>query len=232
MLFSYVVVADTGFAPNPFFGLCTLACCKPQLRKGVGNRVLAATDCDDVRQLEMLPSDAVRDLNLWIVGLAGAQLRDHVRRGVVFAMQVTGVTDFESYHRDWPMKRPVRTGGVTDADPRWHGDAIYTGNDPGSAIQICPSAHSDGQKENFGNKVHDLGGRYVLLSDHFVYFGVDAPWVPIEQRLHHGRGHSITQDSQTLCDLELLLNGEWAGMLDDTGQPRAARPGQQCRGVA
>lgn len=235
MVFSYVVVADTGFAPNPFFGLCTLACCKPQLRKGVGHRVLAATGCDDVRQVEALPPDTVRNLNIWVVGLAGTHLHDHVRRGVVFAMQVTGVTDFERYYLEHPEKRPVRTDPVTDQDPCWHGDAIYTGNDPATTLQICPSAHSDGDHENLGNKAHDLSGQYVLLSDHFVYFGPDAPWVPLEQRLHHGRGHSITQDPDTLRELEDLLNGDWAGLFDDTSQKRAADPrssGQQCRGVA
>lgn len=32
-VFSYVVVHDTGFSPNPFHGLLTLACCKPLIRK-------------------------------------------------------------------------------------------------------------------------------------------------------------------------------------------------------
>ena len=32
-VFSYVVVHDTGFSPNPFHGLLTLACCKPQIRQ-------------------------------------------------------------------------------------------------------------------------------------------------------------------------------------------------------
>jgi Nucleotide modification associated domain 2 len=32
-LYSYIVTHDTGFAPNPFFGFCTLACCKPGIRK-------------------------------------------------------------------------------------------------------------------------------------------------------------------------------------------------------
>lgn len=32
-VFSYVVVVDAGFAPNPFHGWCTLACCKPQIRR-------------------------------------------------------------------------------------------------------------------------------------------------------------------------------------------------------
>src|SRR5712692_10528871 len=32
-LYSYVVARDYGFAPNPFFGFCTLATCKPEIRK-------------------------------------------------------------------------------------------------------------------------------------------------------------------------------------------------------
>ena len=32
-VFSYVVASDGGFAPNPFYGWCTLACCKPRIRK-------------------------------------------------------------------------------------------------------------------------------------------------------------------------------------------------------
>ncbi len=30
---SYVVMNDSGFAPNPFHGVCTLACCKPVIRR-------------------------------------------------------------------------------------------------------------------------------------------------------------------------------------------------------
>ncbi len=32
-VFSYVVTHDSGFSPNPFHALCTLACCKPQIRR-------------------------------------------------------------------------------------------------------------------------------------------------------------------------------------------------------
>lgn len=32
-LFSYIVTHDAGFAPNPFWGYCTLACCKPAIRR-------------------------------------------------------------------------------------------------------------------------------------------------------------------------------------------------------
>jgi len=32
-LFSYVIREDTGLAPNPFYGVCTLNCCKPDIRR-------------------------------------------------------------------------------------------------------------------------------------------------------------------------------------------------------
>ncbi len=33
MIRTYVVTHDYGFAPNPFGGVLTLACCKPQIRR-------------------------------------------------------------------------------------------------------------------------------------------------------------------------------------------------------
>ena len=37
IVYEYVMKCDTGFAPNPFYGTCTLACCKPRIRKGFKN---------------------------------------------------------------------------------------------------------------------------------------------------------------------------------------------------
>jgi hypothetical protein len=44
-LYSYVVTHDTGFSPNPFFGYCTLACCKPAIRRSaqVGDWIVGLT---------------------------------------------------------------------------------------------------------------------------------------------------------------------------------------------
>jgi hypothetical protein len=60
-LFSYIVTDDTGFSPNPFHGYCTLACCKPAIRraakegdwvvgitpKGDGNRIVYLMRVDE-----------------------------------------------------------------------------------------------------------------------------------------------------------------------------------------
>ena len=44
-VYSYVVAHDAGFAPNPFHGVCSLACCKPKIRSQakVGDIVVGLT---------------------------------------------------------------------------------------------------------------------------------------------------------------------------------------------
>lgn len=44
--------------------------------------------------------------------------------------------------------------------------------------------------------------------------GPDAPYLPIEEKLHHGRGHRSNHSPQAIAELEALLNGEWAELLD------------------
>lgn len=232
-LFSYVVATDSGFAPNPFFGLCTLACCKPKIRKAVGDRLLRESGHADIVELRRSDPGFVRRQNIWVVGLAGTSLPDRLRRSVVYVMQVTDILDFESYYAEHPEKRPVRTDSTTSADPVWHGDAIYTGNDPRTARQVTPCAHSNGVEEDQGSKKHDLNGKYVLASDHFIYFGQDAPYIPLEVALHHGRGHHSNHPPEVLAGLESWLNGPWADQFNDAaGAAVATAPGSArwCRG--
>jgi hypothetical protein len=52
-LFSYIVTTDSGFAPNPFGGICTLACSKPNIRKNanVGDWIIGTTPSPDKARL-------------------------------------------------------------------------------------------------------------------------------------------------------------------------------------
>lgn len=47
-LYSYIVARDYGFAPNPFFGICTLATCKQKIRSAanVGDWVIGTGSKD------------------------------------------------------------------------------------------------------------------------------------------------------------------------------------------
>ena len=72
-LYSYVVVHDAGFAPNPFGDFCTLATCKPKIR-------LRAQVGD------------------WIVGAGSAR---NVGSGkLLYAMRVAEILPLEKYARD------------------------------------------------------------------------------------------------------------------------------------
>jgi hypothetical protein len=71
-LYSYVVVHDCGFAPNPFHGWCTLAACTPN------HAGIKATRGD------------------WIAGFTQAKCG----HGLLYAMEVHEVLHFDDYHSD------------------------------------------------------------------------------------------------------------------------------------
>jgi hypothetical protein len=70
-LYSYIVTHDIGFSPNPFWGYCTLADCKPAIRR-------------------------TAEVGDWIVGLNPKSTGNRV----VFAMQVDEILSYEKYYRD------------------------------------------------------------------------------------------------------------------------------------
>lgn len=145
----YVVARDFGFAPNPFHGVCTLACCKPGIRSTAQN-------------------------GDWIVGLGGGKI-DRVGR-CIFGMQVTNAMSFGAYWADprYLAKRPVRNGSRR----MMVGDNIYYRAEDGSWDQL-DSHHSqpDGRPDPSNIEVDTRADR-VLLSERFLYFGQNAPVVP------------------------------------------------------
>ena len=82
-LYSYILRLDTGFAPNPFHGFCTLATCKPKIRKTarVGDYVI------------------------------GTGSKSNNRHGV-YAMRITEALTLDEYWRDtrFQAKKPQQTG--------------------------------------------------------------------------------------------------------------------------
>ncbi len=166
-LYSYIIKHDTGFAPNPFFGFCTLACCKPSIRRVIG------------RSFD--PSRSI-----WVVGISPKSRENRL----IYAMRVTEVLTFERYYRDkrFALKRPQFRSGVVCKC----GDNIYKPLKNGSYFQLRSThSHRDGS-EDAAKKLTDVGkGRYVLISSHFWYFGRDALILPTDLRYiaSVGRGH-------------------------------------------
>lgn len=145
----YVVDRDFGFAPNPFHGCCTLATCKPGIRKGA-------------------------QVGDWIVGMGGARLKATGR--CIFSMRVSETVTFEDYWADPRFfdKRPVRHGSRR----MMVGDNIYHRSQDGQWLQADSHHSLDDGSPNLHNLKRDTGTNRVLVSRHFRYFGSEAPAVP------------------------------------------------------
>jgi len=149
-LYSYVVARDYGFAPNPFYGFCTLSPCKPRLREGAS-------------------------IGAWIFGTRStvSQRNGHI----VFAMQVCEVMSFDDYWGDirFRNKRPSMYGSKKQA----FGDNIYHKDKNTRQWRQIDSHHSYSEgKMNYRNINHDTKIDRVLVSDKFVYFGGSGPRLP------------------------------------------------------
>lgn len=151
---------DYGFAPNPFFGVCTLATCKPRIRR-------------------------TAQIGDWIVGTGSKQ---HNReKHMVYAMRVTGDMTIEEYWADprFQTKKPNLRGSKKQA----FGDNIYSRcSNTGLWCQVdCHHSFYDGSP-NDSNIVADTGTDRVLFSDDFVYWGGSGPQLS-QEFLSYGPHH-------------------------------------------
>lgn len=148
-LWSYKISRDFGFAPNPFFGSCTLATCKPKIRNGA----------------------KVGDL---VVGCGSKKLKLPER--LIFAMKVSEKLSFDEYWASnrFKKKRP----NFHSSRARGYGDNIYHRDDAGLWIQEDSHHSYDEGVHNEDNSDRDLNSHCVLTSNEFVYWGNKAPKVP------------------------------------------------------
>jgi hypothetical protein len=149
-VYVYVVDRDFGFAPNPFHGRCTLATCKPIIRRNAR-------------------------IGDWVVGMGGKRLGATGR--CVFAMRVTTIVTFEVYWNslEYFDKKPVRNG----SQKMQVGDNIYSRDKTVDGWHQHDSHHSNADgTPNMSNLEKDTDANAVLISDHFYYFGRSAPLVP------------------------------------------------------
>ena len=156
-LFSYVVARDYGFAPNPFFGICTLATCKPKIR-------MAATAGD------------------WVVG-TGSRMQSR-KEFLVFVMCVSEAMRFNEYWNDprFLRKRPNLKGSVKQA----FGDNIYFKDENGRWHQQDSHHSYLGGKSNPYNIQRDTSADRVLIGNKYVYWGSRGPKIPEGFRDYNG----------------------------------------------
>lgn len=148
-LFSYVVTRDYGFAPNPFFCICTLATCKPIIRR-------------------------IANIDDWVVGTGSSKTK---RKGyLVYAMRVTEAMTFNEYWSDprFQRKKPNLRGSKKQA----FGDNIYYKRDNSLWHQLDSHHSYKGGTPNRFNIENDTQTDRVLISTDYSYFGGEGPKIP------------------------------------------------------
>lgn len=149
-LYSYKMARAGGFAPNPYFGVLTLATCKSGLRR------------------KAQPGD-------WVAGWTAKGLKDCPtdvgKERLVYLARVTRKLTFPEYWEQYPMKRPALENPEADA---YHGDNIYEpvpGCVPDPLRPDTFRLHPCSQDKDHVKKAKDLKGGYVLVCEEFYYFG-------------------------------------------------------------
>lgn len=186
-LHSYIVARDYGFAPNPFFGYCTLATCKPKIRK-------------------------TADFGDWIVGTGSKS--ENLAGHLVYAMRVAESLSLNAYWNDprFMDKRP----DLYSSEKRAYGDNIYYSDENSGEWCQMDSHHScaDGTP-NIRNIRRDTSADRVLISDEFVYFGGEGPRIPEFNGVsvvHTTQGHKNNFPRAVVEDFI-----EWVRGLSETG---------------
>jgi hypothetical protein len=149
---AYVMTYDTGLAPNPFHGVCTLAVCTP-------NHVRANLEEND-----------------YIIGVAGVRLRQKLNLPsdswrLIYAMKVDKFKELDAYYNsaDYKLKIPKLSGSKVEMC----GDNFYKLSN-GELIHTGESTDHDWAEIN----EQDCKGNRVFIGKTFNYFGSSAPEIP------------------------------------------------------
>ena len=177
-VYSYIITRDYGFAPNPFYGVCTLATCKPKIRK----------------------SAQVGD---WVVGFGSSTGK--FKNKIIYAMKVEDKLTFDTYWDDtkYHRKKPVANGSLKQN----FGDNIYHHLN-GDWVQENSHHSNDDGTINEYNLKRDTQADCVLISSTYWYFGKKAIDTPpnLTGIIPYGRGYRIFKgfDEQLLEWLDSL----------------------------
>ena len=147
----YKLKRDYGFAPNPFHGVCTLACCKPSIRKHA----------------------AIGD---WVIGVGS--VHNGLLGKIMYAMVVEEKITFDDYwsNEKYQAKKVVPNG----TRKRMYGDNIYHKDPVRNAFIQEDSHHSfENGSTNIDNLERDTSHTdQLLISRDFIYFGENAVTPP------------------------------------------------------
>lgn len=208
-LYTYRETYDTGFAPNPFHGVLTLANCKPAIRRTaeVGDWVAAFTakNVRNGKQEVIYRGKSGEEKVVWIGRVTKKltyaeyweqykQKRPKSLKGTIVEAKGGGCGAKEVVMSNGCGAKDVATSagcGAKSTDtimPDDFGDNIYMPDEkaPLGFIQIPNRFHEE------WNMKTDLSGKFVLICEEFYYFGAASSYAPLNRPvIPTGVGHRV-----------------------------------------
>ena len=167
-LFTYKVAHDGGSAPNPFHGLCTLAICKPAIRRVAKKRdVIVGLGCGN-DELRIIYCMVVEAKVSWADYIEGCKL---------------GYLTEIKHIKDQNLKGKIPKGEKDQGDCIWRDAFVYSDS--------LDSWSGHGGEHDFNRDI--TNGENVLIGETFWYFGKgDKHTIRLPDSLNGiipGRGH-------------------------------------------
>lgn len=183
-LFSYVLRYDDGAAPNPYWGMCTLTICKPDIRRTgqIGDWVIGTGSKNT-----LLKDGKVYDFS----------------DSVVYAMKITYKLTLAEYDQFVREHIPGKIPKWFNKDFRLRmGDCIYDYSVSQNIPRLRKSVHT------IENMDRDLRGKNSLVSKHFYYFGEEPRPLPraLTHIIRRGQKHLVFDDEKTLEAFEKWIS--------------------------
>ena len=182
-LYTYRLTVDSGDAPNPFGNICSLAICKPKIRK----------TCN---------------IGDWIVGLVSQTLINKTKgdkkevNNILYAMKVTQKLTFEEYDI---LCNSYYINKLPKNDKK--GDCIYykKNNIYKQRKNYC---------HNLQNMKTDIGGKFVILSNDFYYFGKNSIEIPLHLKpiINKQQGHQKQKNKNYINDFIKFIKTQKKGI--------------------
>ena len=185
-LYSYVLRFDTGDAPNPYGGVCTLTVCKPAIRR-------------------------TAQVGDWIIGTGSKHALDGITGYLVYAMRVSRKLTLAEYDLYCQQELGIKIPGhVAYAHLRENlaGDSLYDYIKPTSSG--APQHRGGPVHAEPALQVRDWSGKYALLSDRFYYFGCEPRAMPehLQRIVKKNQGHYRRADANEITAFEKWLEDE------------------------
>lgn len=176
---AYVMTYDSGLAPNPFHGACTLSVCTP-------NHVSKNIQIGD-----------------YIIGVAGVNLCKKIIPPsdpwrLIYAMKVDKIMELGSYYdcADYKLKIPKRSGSGKEMC----GDNFYKLSN-GKTVHTGESTDHDWPDV----MEQDCKGNQVFIGNTFNYFGSAAPKIPLDSQWGSKLINQLTKRS---VNITYILGGK------------------------